>query len=263
MRLHSVSGASSRAIVSCVTVVVATSDEELAETAAEVLLLLDGSDATPLPRHRHRLTREGVRRSQTVRILAATIQLVATQGYAETTVLEIAKRAGVSRKTFYELYDSKEDVLLGCYQFVRVLISRTGVGGDDGDSPITPTPDTLAHYIGQALQSLAEAPAVTRMIFLEAVGAGPRVRARRNEAIEEFVAAITPPLQRMRALHEPALPQLDITLCRGLTAAAIELIVQHLAHHDPQTLPMLTSELTELGIAITTPNHMATGRSST
>src|SRR5258705_416950 len=56
-----------------------------------------------LPRHRHGLTREAVRTSQSARVLAATADVVAERGYAGASAAAIAKRAGVSSKTFNEL----------------------------------------------------------------------------------------------------------------------------------------------------------------
>ena len=45
------------------------------------------------------------------RILEAAEELFAAQGYAKTTVEEIARRAGVSKGLVYDHYDSKEELL--------------------------------------------------------------------------------------------------------------------------------------------------------
>jgi AcrR family transcriptional regulator len=46
------------------------------------------------------------------RLLAAALELFASQGYHETTVTQIADRAGVSEMTFFRHFPSKEDSLL-------------------------------------------------------------------------------------------------------------------------------------------------------
>ncbi|MBM7367001.1 TetR/AcrR family transcriptional regulator [Gordonia hydrophobica] len=53
-------------------------------------------------------------RLQTLRTLrAAAVDLVREQGLTETTIAEIADRAGVSRRTFFNYYACKEDAVLG------------------------------------------------------------------------------------------------------------------------------------------------------
>jgi AcrR family transcriptional regulator len=61
------------------------------------------------------------------RILTAALEEAATCGYARTSVTAIVSRAGVSRKTFYELYESRD----GCYRavFEEVVTQIAGVLG--------------------------------------------------------------------------------------------------------------------------------------
>ena len=68
-----------------------------------------------LPRGRHGLPREAVTESQRNRIHQAMIEVVSERGYPETRVVDVIGVAGVSRKTFYELFDSKEDCFLAAY----------------------------------------------------------------------------------------------------------------------------------------------------
>jgi len=53
------------------------------------------------------MTRDGGKRE---RILAAALEIFATQGFSNTTVQEIAERAGVGKGTFYTYFPTKEDV---------------------------------------------------------------------------------------------------------------------------------------------------------
>src|ERR687890_2263309 len=68
-----------------------------------------------LPRGRHSLPREAVTESQRGRIYQAMIEVVSERGYPETRVVDVIGVAGVSRKTFYELFESKEDCFLAAY----------------------------------------------------------------------------------------------------------------------------------------------------
>lgn len=61
-----------------------------------------------LPTGRHGLTPEEVRSSQKLRLMNAMAELASTKGYFDTTIAELVTRAGVSRATYYELFEDKE-----------------------------------------------------------------------------------------------------------------------------------------------------------
>ena len=57
------------------------------------------------------------------------IEVVSERGYPETRVVDVIGVAGVSRKTFYELFDSKEDCFLAAYDvLLGNLLSDTAEG---------------------------------------------------------------------------------------------------------------------------------------
>ncbi|MGX9670842.1 TetR/AcrR family transcriptional regulator [Mycobacterium sp. HM-7] len=229
----------------------AVDDAELARLTFE---LLSGAGAEPLPRHRHQLSRDDVRRSQTARILAAAIELFGDRGYADTTVAQIADRAGVSRRTVYDLYDSKEAVFLHTYRCTQLLMMKGAGSVDDELERSTLAVEDLPDAVRGLLSFIAASPVAVRMFFLEATGAGPRVRARRNEAIAEFVSVVAPGLQRLRAATEPTLPPLSVELCNAIVAAAIELVVQHLGRSQPESLTDIAPAVAELIRAVVAPN---------
>jgi AcrR family transcriptional regulator len=92
--------------------------------------------ATParLPRGRHRLPRETVEQSQRQRLLAAVAVAVAEHGYVNLTIKHLTLGAGISRRTFYERFDDKEQVLLAAYDeiFARLL---TAIGRACANQP--------------------------------------------------------------------------------------------------------------------------------
>ncbi len=51
------------------------------------------------------------RRQQTGQLISAAMRLFGQKGYAQTTVAEIASAAGVSTKTFFNYFASKDEVL--------------------------------------------------------------------------------------------------------------------------------------------------------
>jgi AcrR family transcriptional regulator len=69
-----------------------------------------------LPRGINGLPQEIVLISQRSRIVEATAHVVAEKGYADATVADIIRFAGVSRATFYELFEDKESCFLSCFE---------------------------------------------------------------------------------------------------------------------------------------------------
>jgi AcrR family transcriptional regulator len=57
--------------------------------------------------------RERKRAATRARVEAAALRLFATQGYANTTISEIAATADIAERTFFLYFSSKEDVVLG------------------------------------------------------------------------------------------------------------------------------------------------------
>src|SRR5437870_1892114 len=102
----------------------AAKQADLPLAAALSLAVADGEIPAALPRHRHGLSREVVRASQELRIVVATAEVVAAKGYAATTVASIVERAGVSSKTFYELYADLEEAFLTTYAVIHEVIER-------------------------------------------------------------------------------------------------------------------------------------------
>jgi AcrR family transcriptional regulator len=71
---------------------------------------------TRLPRGRHGLPRDLVLENQRERLVAGVIEAVAENGYGATTIAAITKAAGLSRKTFYEHFDNKEECFVAAYE---------------------------------------------------------------------------------------------------------------------------------------------------
>ena len=137
------------------------------------------------PRGRHRLPPEVVSRSQRERLLEAAVRVVAAKGYAAATIGDLTKEAGVSRTTFYELFEDKEACFLAAYDnAVETLVRRvvSAYEAEDG------WPDRAAAGLGELLGALAEEPALARLSLVDIGSAGPAAQ-RRYRAV---VGRLTP-----------------------------------------------------------------------
>lgn len=194
-----------------------------------------------LPRHRHALSREQVRGSQTGRLLQATAACVSELGYADTTVAAIIARAGVSRKTFYEVFADKEAAVLATFAGVEQMLHRVTAATVGQDDPGTMIRSALTLF----LDALAAQPEITRMLLVEAPGAGPRIRARRNEALRAMAAAVTARVNEVRQTH-PGYDAVTEDLVVGALGGVLEICAQHLSPGYAADLPDLLSTLCTL-----------------
>jgi AcrR family transcriptional regulator len=146
----------------------------------------------PLPRGRHRLTRDDVRRSQYERMVAAMTAAVADKGYAATSVADVLRGAGVSRETFYQQFNDKLDCFMSAFEAAGArLLGRMeeaargrGPDGGGGDEPL----DRFARGLDAYLDALAVTDrAVARVFLVEVNAAGPDAMRRRAALQGRFV----------------------------------------------------------------------------
>ncbi len=71
-----------------------------------------------LPRGPQALPRAQVAAHQRERLVEAMVQAVNERGVVATTISDLVARAGISRRTFYEHFENKEDCLLATYDAV-------------------------------------------------------------------------------------------------------------------------------------------------
>lgn len=188
-----------------------------------------------LPRGRHGLPREAVTSSQRNRILQAMIGVVAERGYPETRVVDVISVAGVSRKTFYELFESKEDCFLAAYDLLlENLLGATTAGFES--RPGAPWAERLGEGMRRLVEHLAEYPDEARFAIVEVLAAGPKALARRDAALRQFTGFV----DAGRAETSVELP--------GITALSLvggvnELLYSEILHGAAARLPTRLPDL--------------------
>ncbi len=118
-----------------------------------------------------------------MRVLTAMTEAVGQDGYRAARVADVITRAGVSRKTFYEHFEDKEQCFIAAYlQSLDGLLATTSEAFDAEDEWV----DGLRAGLTAMLTGLAGDPAVARIVFGEALTAGPKAVESRNEAMGRF-----------------------------------------------------------------------------
>jgi AcrR family transcriptional regulator len=124
-----------------------------------------------------------MRASQRLRLARAMIDAVGDDGYRATRVADVIARAGVSRKTFYELFDNKQDCMLATYELiVSQAIRQLQVAFREADG----WPGRVEAAIGTLFASARENPGAMRLSLLEIPAAGPQAVERRERSVAAF-----------------------------------------------------------------------------
>lgn len=185
-----------------------------------------------LPRGPHSLTREEVAASQRARLTRALTELLADGGYSAVTIGELARRASVSRGTFYEHFASKEECLLAAYDSwaERLLETMTtGVGADASWDEFISI--TLDGYLG----TLERDPVAARAFIVEMDAGGQRARERRRLAIHGFAALLADRHRSIQAL-DPQVGDLPESVYLGLALGVRELVHERLSQEPEPRL---------------------------
>jgi AcrR family transcriptional regulator len=135
------------------------------------------------PRGRHRLPPEVIARSQRERLLEAAVRVVAEKGYGATTVANLTREAGISRTTFYAMFEDKEACFLAAYDnIVDALVKRvtTAYEAEDG------WPRRARVGLEALLEALAEEPDVARLAMVGVGAAGPAAQRRYRGALQRL-----------------------------------------------------------------------------
>ncbi len=138
------------------------------------------------PRGRHRLPQEVVVASQRRRLLDAAVQVGAGKGVAEMTIGDLTAAAGVSRTTFYELFDDKHACYLAAHDdAVEALLRTVGEAYEARQR----WPERVCAGLAALLDGLAADPAMAKLTMVDVGTAGPAGQ-RRHRALVRRLAPL-------------------------------------------------------------------------
>lgn len=191
-----------------------------------------------LPPGRHGLPRVFVAENQRERLLNGVVEAVAERGWNATTIASITAAAKISRRTFYEYFEGKEDCFAAAYEMIEahVLDSTLAAPGAGEEWP-----DRVRARLAALLDVLARDPAVARCFLVEPLAAGGAVAARYRESMQLLAAILRP---------EPPPTELDMEVRdQALIGGIATLIVRRLNTGGASRLPELLADLVELALA--------------
>ncbi|MFC9971794.1 TetR/AcrR family transcriptional regulator [Spirillospora sp. NPDC127200] len=196
-------------------------------------------------------------RIQRTRLCAAMADVMAEQGYVATSVEDVLKRAGVSRQSFYRLFDSKADCFMAAFDMAADILLRRvldslgdGAGGPGGEQAEAP-PETASEAPSEAppeassderdvplrrferavaayLDGLAAELPFARLFLVEVYAAGPEALRRRSD----LQAALSGTLADLLEVTDEA----GRFTCQMIVAATSAMVTVPVAERDPERL---------------------------
>lgn len=155
------------------------------------------ADDSPRPKFRRRAEH------RPDEILDAALSLFVEQGYAHTTVAQIAKAAGVSKGAVYLYFPSKQAVLEGLVQRAVQPVKATALA--DLDIASGNLRSTISAFLGHLSEQLSQPNAL----------AVPRIVLREATAVPEIAEMYR------RAVLEPAMPALIGMIRAGIASGEL------------------------------------------
>jgi AcrR family transcriptional regulator len=188
-----------------------------------------------LPRGRHGLSRDFVEANQRQRILDAVADVVSLVGYQAMSVEAVVGGAGVSRRTFYDNFKSKEDAFLTAYEEIGAeLLMSVQASFDSADT----FPAGVIGCVRAFLEFVAARPHYADMCIVEVLAAGPAALARRNAVMAAFARMLHEGAELVEELTHP--PELTAeTVVGGIYEIVYSRVLQGRTAELPQLLPDL------------------------
>jgi AcrR family transcriptional regulator len=182
----------------------------------------------------HGLSKTEVTASQRGRVMQAMVERVGEVGYAETNVREILGRAGVSRKTFYELYATKDDCLFAIYDEAAQCLR--GAVRSAFERGVTPQ-ERLDAVTDSVLAWVDAEPQLARLCLVEVPSSGVEGQRR-----------LTATLSWLSSTMADVLGDLDLpeALPELLVGGAHQMIVHRLVNGGADHVPALAGDLSEV-----------------
>ncbi|HYI98372.1 MAG TPA: TetR/AcrR family transcriptional regulator [Thermoleophilaceae bacterium] len=204
-------------------------------STAEAARYRDRPRPQQLPGGPHGLSRAEVVASQRNRLLQAMVELVGERGYAETSVRDVTDRAGVSRKTFYELFPTRNDCLYAVYdeaaQCLRGVVQHAYENGVTAQERIDAAVNVMLEWVG-------DEPDLARVCMLEVPTSGIAGQRR-----------LTATLSWLSSVMADVLGDLDVPeVLPELLIGGVHQMIVHRLVNDADDMPALGTDLSEVWV---------------
>lgn len=172
---------------------------------------------------------------QRMRILKALVEVVRELGLAQLTVAHIVERSGVSRRTFYEVFEDREACFLAALQEAVELARRRVLAA------IAREPSWRGQVragLWAVLELFDEEPGLAGLCVVDSLGAGPAVLRQRTQVVQELVGAV----HRGRLMSPAGLRPSRVT-AEGIVGGVLAVLHDRVVGGEGKPLSRLASPL--------------------
>ncbi|GAB3478157.1 TetR/AcrR family transcriptional regulator [Polaromonas eurypsychrophila] len=181
------------------------------------------------------------------RLLEGMAHSVAAKGYADTTVADIVREAGVSKRTFYECFATKADCLIALYEAAsHNALKMLGEAIDPAHEWQTQIERALAAYLGCMMQN----PVLMRTLFIEILGLGAQGLAARRRVNLEIAGFMLGVINRGQGSARRE-PPLSAGMAMAIVGGINELILEYIEQDKVAALNDLVLPASQLVRAVT------------
>jgi AcrR family transcriptional regulator len=170
---------------------------------------------------------------QRARMLTAAVDVVGELGYSGMSVARVTSRAGVSRRTFYDLFEDREDCFLAVFE---EAVHRAGAcAGVAYNARPARWRERVRAGLTALLGFLDDEPGLRALVVVDALAAGPRVLERRARVLDTLRNIVDEGRKETKPGREP--PPLT---AEGIVGAVLAVIhARLLTHKNPRLIGLL------------------------
>ena len=172
---------------------------------------------------------------QRTRILAAMVEVSAERGASNITVAHIVERAGVSRRTFYELYPDREECFLAAFDDAVARASRYAL---DGYDPSARWDVRIRAALTGLLSFLDAERGMGQLLIVGSLGGGHQALERRRQILAQILTLIDEGCTQAKTGTEP--PPLT---AEGILGGVLSVLHSRLLDPERASLLALTGAL--------------------
>lgn len=181
------------------------------------------------------LGRAGVAEIQRARMITAMGELVRENGAGGVSVAHVVTRSGVSRRTFYEQFDDREDCFLAAFDRA---VSRAGETATPAYEAGGSWRERITAGLEAVLGFLDAEPELGYLCVVGTLAAGPRALERRALVAQSLIAAVHEGRREATAATRP-----DRLVAEGVVGAVLTILHSRMQSPNPRPLLGLSSRL--------------------